>query len=456
MSNNLKPSSPARPISTSYSYYALTILSMLNLLNYIDRFIFSALIPNIKADMHLNDEQIGYIGSAFTIVYTIFSPIYGYLADRRARAPLIASGIAIWSVATAMAGVAQSYTQMLIARATVGIGEASYATISPGFLSDYFDRKRRGIAFGIFFTAVPLGQALGFILAGKLSDPNVLGWRHTFYVVGLPGLLMAVAAYILREPERGKMDEAEAGAGHIHGSFSPAEGSVLDGYKSLAKNYYYVMATLGYSSMTFALGALSYWGLELLVSNKHIDKGEASTKLGIYITLAGLIGTLVGGWIGDQLMKVTKSGYFILCGISAALAAIPLTITLASPNPQVFFPAIFTTVLLLFLGNGPVNAIIINSVAPSLRSTAVATSILAIHLLGDALSQPLVGKISTVLEEQAQLPGFISTIAGLVGLTQKEHLGIALLITPLALILAGLFFALGLRRDPSFKLKAKA
>ncbi|KAF0250168.1 MAG: sugar phosphate permease, partial [bacterium] len=177
-----------KPISTAYSYYALAIFSILNLLNYVDRFIFSALIPNIKADMKFTDEQIGYLGSAFTIVYTIFSPLYGYLADRRARAGLVSSGVVIWSIATAGGGIAQTYWQMLIARAAVGIGEASYATISPGFLSDYFERSKRAVAFGIFFTAVPLGQAFGYILAGTLSPPEVLGWRYTLFVVGIPGL----------------------------------------------------------------------------------------------------------------------------------------------------------------------------------------------------------------------------------------------------------------------------
>lgn len=430
---------PTKDISGIYSYYALTVFSILNLLNYVDRFIFSALIPNIKADMKFTDEQIGYLGSAFTIIYTIFSPLYGYLADRRARAGLVSSGVAIWSIATAAGGVAQNYWHMLIARAAVGIGEASYATISPGFLSDYFEPSKRGFAFGIFFAAIPLGQAFGYILAGVLSPNEVLGWRYTLFVVGIPGIFMAIAAHFLHEPERGKFDRDES-----HHSLTSANASLIDTYKLLVKNYYYIVATLGYSAVTFALGALSYWGLEMLVSSKGMDKTEASVKLGIYVTLGGLIGSLMGGWLGDRLMKKIKGGYYIICGVSAALSAIPLTITLSSPDPKIFFPAIFVTVFLFFLGNAPVNAIIVSVVPANIRATAVATTILAIHVLGDAVSQPLVGIISTSITKQGEVPSLIAPIISMLGLTAKQSLAIAMLITPIALVISGIFYLLGL------------
>ncbi|MBK7996005.1 MAG: MFS transporter [Blastocatellia bacterium] len=453
-SSTPSPASSSKPISAAYSYYALVIFSLLNLLNYVDRFIFSALIPNIKADMHFTDAQIGYMGSAFTIVYTIFSPLYGYLADRRARTSLISSGVAIWSIATAAAGLAQNYWQMLIARAAVGIGEASYATISPGFLSDYFDRSKRGIAFGIFFTAVPLGQALGYILAGKLSPPDVLGWRYTFFVVGIPGLLMALAAHFLREPERGKLDQVEQEKPlekTDSNSSSPANDSLLSSYKILIKTYPYIIATLGYSALTFALGSLSYWGLELLVSNKGIEKEIASVKLGLYVTFGGLLGTLMGGWIGDKLLKWFKGGYFLVCAFSALLSSIPLTIVLSSSNPDTIFTAIFITVFLFFLGNGPVNAIVVNSVPPHVRATAVATTILSIHVLGDAISQPLVGIISTWITKQGYVPAFITPVTNLLGLGANQSLAIAMLITPIALAISGLLFFLGLVDRENFK-----
>lgn len=431
-----------KPISAAYSYYALTILTLLNLLNYVDRFIFAALVPYIKEDLHFTDAEIGTFSSAFTIVYTILSPVFGYLADRRGRVGIIAFGIGIWSLATALGGVARNFWQMFLARAAVGVGEASYATISPGFLSDYFDRRRRGFAFGVFFAAVPMGQALGFILGGKLAAPDMLGWRHTFFVVGVPGLLMALIAYFMREPERGKMDE-EGGA-HTHGSFTSSEGSLLAGYKSLFNNRTYLIATLAYAAIAFALGILSFWAPTLLVEDKGLLKDVANVKLGIYVTLGGLLGTLAGGWLGDLLLRWTKGGYFLVCGVSSILSAVPLLVILGTQRQEIYFPAMFVCVVLLFLGNGPVNAIIVNSVAPGLRATAVATTILLIHFLGDALSVPLVGWLSTRLEEHQQIPAIIAPITNTLGLTADKHLSVAMLITPIALLVGGILFLSGM------------
>src|SRR5262245_5159610 len=132
-------------VSNRYSYYALTILTLLNLLNYLDRFIFAALIPYIKQDTGYTDEHLGYVGSAFTIVYTVCSPLFGYLGDRYRRGRLIALGITIWSLATAAAGIARNYSQLLVSRSMVGVGEANYATIAPGLLSDVLFKARRGL-----------------------------------------------------------------------------------------------------------------------------------------------------------------------------------------------------------------------------------------------------------------------------------------------------------------------
>jgi sugar phosphate permease len=208
------------------------------------------------------------------------------------------------------------------------------------------------------------------------------------------------------------------------------------------------VTSLGYAALTFALGALAYWSIELLVSNKGLDKETANIKLGIYVTLGGLFGTLIGGWIGDQLLKWFKGGYFLLCAVSSAMAVIPLIITLSSVNPNVYFPTVFLTVFLLFLGNGPINAIIVNVVPSNVRATAVATTILAIHVLGDAISQPLVGILSTKITESGSIPSFIAPITTLLGLSAKQSLSVAMLITPIALLVATFCFILGLIKKP--------
>src|SRR5215468_2030803 len=201
-------SEAAEPGRASFAYFALSVLTLLNLLNYIDRYIFAALIPYIKPDTGYTDQQLGWLGSAFTIVYTVCSPLFGYLGDRYRRGRLVAIGIMIWSLATAAGGAAASFAQLLLARSMVGVGEANYATIAPGLLSDFFVKARRGLVMSIFFASMPIGAALGFLMGGHFGAPERLGWRHTLYLVGLPGLLTALAAFAIREPKRGAMDEA--------------------------------------------------------------------------------------------------------------------------------------------------------------------------------------------------------------------------------------------------------
>ena len=168
-------------IKKSYATYALIVLTLLNLLNYVDRFIYAPLIPYIKADTGYSDAQLGYIASAFTIIYTVCSPLFGYLGDRFRRGRLIAFGIVIWSFATAGAGISTSFWQMLISRSAVGIGEANYATIAPGLLSDFYDKNKRGFVMSFFFAAIPIGTAIGYGAGGYFADPAVLGWRYTFF-----------------------------------------------------------------------------------------------------------------------------------------------------------------------------------------------------------------------------------------------------------------------------------
>src|SRR5262249_24092312 len=243
------PTVAPAPQRASYAYFALVVLTLLNLLNYVDRFIFAALIPYIQKDTGYSDEQMALIASAFTYVYTVCSPLFGYLGDRYRRGRLVAFGIAVWSLATAAGGVAASFAQLLVARSAVGVGEANYATIAPGLLSDFFVKARRGLVMSIFFAAIPIGTALGYLTGGHFGAPERLGWRHTLYLVGLPGLLMALAAFAVREPKRGAMDEVGASGDEQAIGF-------VAGYRLLLTNRGYLFACFGYAAVTFALGAL--------------------------------------------------------------------------------------------------------------------------------------------------------------------------------------------------------
>src|SRR5262245_32138235 len=177
---------PASGITRRQATYGLVLLTLLNFFNYIDRFILASVLPRVKTDLVLSDFQLGLLSNGFLVAYFLTSPLFGRLGDRGSRTKLVAAGVAAWSVATALAGFARSFGQLFSARAFVGVGEAAYATISPSLMSDYFPKETRGRAFAIFYVAVPVGAAVGFVLGGLIE--HAFGWRAAFYAVGFPGI----------------------------------------------------------------------------------------------------------------------------------------------------------------------------------------------------------------------------------------------------------------------------
>lgn len=428
-----------------YAYYALAALTLLNLFNYVDRFIFAALIPYIKQDTGYTDQQLGWIGSAFTIVYTVCSPAFGYLGDRYHRGRLIAAGVVVWSLATAAAGIAGNFLQLLISRSIVGVGEANYATIAPGLLSDFFLKARRGMVMSIFFAAIPVGTAIGYLLGGYLGAPERLGWRHTLYLVGLPGLLTALAAYFVREPKRGAMDIDDETSAGLEPQFKTI--GWIEGYRLLLTNRGYILASLGYAAVTFALGALVFWAPEWLKSDKGLSAEQANLALGVCAVIGGFIGTMLGGVIGDWLRKRVQGAYLWVCAASSALAAVPTLVALVSSNKTVYLVSTFLGITLVFLGNGPVNAVLVNLVPAYVRTTALGLVVVIIHVLGDGISLSLVGTISTWLAHpQAALPQFIITLGHFFHINpQTQTLSMALLLMPVAMLVSGALYAAGLK-----------
>ncbi|HZI22036.1 MAG TPA: MFS transporter [Gemmatimonadales bacterium] len=370
---------------------ALAVLTLINLFNYLDRWIIAALVESIKhSELRLSDKQIGLLFSGFIVVYLFTAPVFGSLGDTKSRTRLLAFGVAVWSVATALAGLARGYTSLLLARATVGVGEAAYGTISPALLADYFDRDRRGRVFAIFFAAIPIGSALGYIVGGLVD--HYFGWRQAFFVAGVPGLVLAVLALRLYDPPRGAQDPESAPASGGH-SISVGR-AARAAYAALLRNRPYVLTVLGYAAYTFAIGALAFWTPSFLERIRGIPKAQATVQFGAVVVVTGFVGTYAGGWIGDYYLRTTRQAYLWVSGI-ATIAAAPLTLAaLAVARPPVYWAAMVAAELLLFASTGPINSAIVNVVPPAIRATAVALSIFAIHVLGDVPSPWLVGVLS--------------------------------------------------------------
>lgn len=364
---------------------ALAILTVINFLNYIDRYVVASVFEPIKRELHFSDTQLGWLLSAFMLAYAVTSPIFGRLGDLFTRKYLIATGVALWSFATAGAGLARGFWQLFFPRALVGIGEASYATLAPTIIADYYEPDRRGRALATFYAAIPTGSAMGFVLGGQLA--HHLGWRAAFFVVGFPGLLLALLALAIWEPERGASEPALR--------TSPCVPPTLrESYVALWQNPRYVFVTLGFIGYTFALGGLVGWMPAFLERYNGMTTERANQLFGTLTVVSGLVGTFAGGFLGDYLLRYTRNAYLWLSGL-CLLAGAPVTlVALASRQATVFVPAIFLAECILFLNTGPLNATLLGCVPVEIRATAMAVNIFLIHALGDAISPPLIGALS--------------------------------------------------------------
>lgn len=317
--------------------WALGVLTLINLFNYLDRYVPAALVESLRrSELHVSDTQSGLLMSGFIVVYMLTSPLFGVLGDRGRRPRIVAAGIALWSLATGLAGLARSFAGLLVARSAVGVGEAAYVTISPAMLADSFPRAERGRVFAVFNAATPIGAAAGYILGGLVE--HHFGWRAAFFVAGFPGLLLAVLMWRLHDPPRGATEEgaipptpptsptsqappapAQAAAADAasDATDAPASGAppaagpghLAAVYAELARNRPFVLIVMGYAAYTFALGALAYWMPAFLERARGMPASQATVQFGIIVVATGFAGTFAGGWLGDMLLRRWSEAY---------------------------------------------------------------------------------------------------------------------------------------------------
>jgi MFS transporter, Spinster family, sphingosine-1-phosphate transporter len=377
---------------------ALLLLLAVNLLNYIDRQVLYAVFPLVKTDLSLSDAQLGLLGSAFMLCYMCSAPLFGWLGDRKGRPFIAAAGVAGWSVATLLSGFAPGYRTLLGARTLVGVGEASFGTVSPGLLSEYFPPERRGRILSWFYLAIPLGSALGYLVGGAVGQS--FGWQAAFLLVGAPGLLLAFPVARLREPQRTR----ERGE----------QPSVAD-YAAFFRNRSFVTTTLAMAAMTFAMGGLAQWAPSFLCRLHGLGVGEANRVFGGITVAAGITGTLAGGWLGDLCQRRSAAGYLLVSAAGFLFGAPLALFALLSGSLRTALAMIFVAEVFLFLNTGPLNTVLVGITPPPRRAMAFAVNIFFIHALGDAVSPALIG--------------WVSDFRGL-----RE----ALLLTPAAIVAAGL------------------
>jgi MFS family permease len=390
---------------------ALIVLTALNLLNYADRNVLYAVQPLVQDEFHLNKTQIGYLTSAFLGFYMIAAPFVGPLADRYSRKLIIVLGAVFWSGLTLLTAVTHTYGELLVRHTLVGVGEATFVTIAPTFVADLFSEDKRGRILGVFYLAIPVGSAAGYLVGGYLAP--IYGWRFPFYIAAAPGFLLALAVLFLKEPERGQFDSfkdkelEEAGAvspdlqlgvattkpvGYANLIYARLHTVVLP-FLRLLRNPAYLTATLGMAFMTYSLGGIQVWMPQFLFGERHYTLEKANLMFGIIIVVDGILASLAGGWLGDYLLRRTKSSYYLISAVGMALG-IPFMIVALFSSGRLMVPAIGVAAFFLLLNTSPLNAAVINSVGAHVRATAISFNILLIHLLGDVPSPTMMGWVA--------------------------------------------------------------
>lgn len=436
--------------------FALLVLSGINLLNFADRYVPSGVKELIKEDLNLTDAETSLPTTGMIFVYMIFAIIFGWIGDKRLmdRRTLLAIGICSWSLATALAGLAQDLTQLILLRSLVGVGEAAYATVAPPMISDFYPHVDRNIAFGIYYLAIPVGSALGFGIGSVLGA--LFSWRVAFLAVGFPGVLLSISVLFCNDPYPGLNDENLHSMNHSSGSDSNDSvtplvvttspfiehqnvGSssansdqisiksfsyqqLIQDLKVIFTNPHYNLSLAGLVANLFAMGGLAEWFPTFLNRYNNMSISESGLIIGSCMVIGGIGGNMLGAKSTEYLhSKILNSHFFV-----SAIYTIPATVFLLiainiTGYKSLSIICIFLGVICLFTNLAPMASLSITCIPPILRARSCALQIFMQHILGDMISPPLIGVISD----------------------ETNSLKTGLQITWLAVILSGIFWFMG-------------
>ncbi len=445
------PSAPGRDTVFPGARSALVLLLLINLFNYVDRMVLAAVVSPIKRTFFAEggpaaaggalaalvdwfqhrlgfkpeDALIGVLGTAFMVMYMIGAPVFGRLAERHSRWVLVGIGVTLWSLASGASGLAATFLMLLLTRCCVGVGEAAYGPVAPAIIADFYPVRIRGRVLAWFYMAIPVGTALGYTLGGWVANSNIgewgaglIGvrqesWRWAFYVVVIPGLLLGLWSFFMKEPPRGQADGAADAKRKVR----------WHDYAILLRTPSYVLCTLGMAAMTFAIGGMQLW-MPYYLEGRGASPKAATMLFGAIVATAGVTSTLAGGIAGDRLRARFPGSYFLVSG-TAMLVGFPVFLAaLAAPFPWVWV-LIFLACFCLFFNTGPSNTILANVTHPSMRAAAFALNIFVIHALGDVISPVIVGLLNDYFHDMNKsfvVVGLMFLVAGVLWLLGAKHL----------------------------------
>jgi MFS transporter, Spinster family, sphingosine-1-phosphate transporter len=412
--------------SAGQARFAFSILFLINVLNYADRYVLPAILPKLadpKQGLGLTSFQQGLLGSSFLVVYGIATLPLGVWADRGIRKNIVSLCVGIWSIATVMAGFTRNFIQIFSVRAVLGIGEAGYAPASLSLLGDFFAKAKRGRILSYWSAGTLLGAAIGFTFGGLIAD--AFGWRYAFFIVGIPGLILAFLAWRMLEPKRGVFDNDQESSDEIpaevvHGGMGKDFRGTVKKLRSIP-TYWVLVGALVFSF--FTIGGTSFWLPSYFVKTFDLSVGRAGIISGAVLVASGLVGTVVGGWLADFAQRKRPEGRLFVATLGFLIGGPLVLLALLIHTLPLFIAVFVVAAISLNFCTGPLNAVIQDVIAPEMRATALGLSLLLAHLLGDAAAPSVIGAIAS-----------------------NVSLSTALILTaPTCLFLAGLICLLGLR-----------
>ena len=376
-------------MSKYYRYYVLIILTVVSMVNIMDRLIMSILLEDIKAEFAMTDTQLGLLaGLAFALFYALMSIPIARWADVSNRKNILAGALIIWSGMTALCGAATGFVSLFLARLGVGIGEAGGSPPSYSIMADYFKPSERARAMGIYFTGAVLGTGGGLIVGGLLGE--WLGWRMTFFVLGVPGVLLGVLLYFtVKEPPRGRYDT---------GNQASKEATDLQRtLKSLARNKVYVRVSISFAMLTMVGYAMAMWLAPIMLRNFDVSLGKVGLYLGITYICGGIPGPLIGGYLTDYMVKLDSRWRAWIPAIAVVCSVSTFWFCLSAESLWEFLGFFALTYAIFMIPQGASMSLLQSSVGSGERALGTAFALLVNSMVGLALGPLLIGILSDAL-----------------------------------------------------------
>jgi len=399
----------------AYSWYALAVLTAVYVLNFLDRTLIYILFTPIKAELHFTDLQLALLGTtSFVIFYTLLGVPFGMLADRTKRKVIIGIGLAVWSLFSGLTGFASSFWSIFFCRLMVGVGEATLGPAALSLLSDYFPTRMRATVQSIYSSGIAIGGGLAFFLGGWIGQTH--GWRWAFYLLGFPGLILAVLVFLLREEPRGRTE-------------SPAALTTSGDARLLFRSKPLLLLYAGYALFALSSNNLGIWGAAFFVRVHHVSLLTVGIAAGILSIAVGIPAMIFSGFHSDKFSRRFAGGRMAFTASAAALS-VPLWLVVLFVN-NLTVVVIVNVVLygLALMWVGPATADVHDLAGPKLRGLAIGIFFSIVNIVAYGLGGPLIGRLSDIL-----------------GVTKNpDQMRLSLLVCPIACALGAVLLWMGSR-----------